>query len=222
MHDAQNLFDLSTSSYGMIWDAGRIMDEVDHPAIIVGIDNGNHDRLLEYSPWENQAMETKFGPEWQGKCGGAGDQYLADLVYHVKPWVDLNYRTLSDSRHTSLGGSSMGGLISLVGILDYPQVFGYALCVSNAFWFARAELLDKIAQYHGSLQGYIYLDVGTDEASDAEYRERYIQDNQMVYDALVKQFDDHVVLKIIEGAKHNELAWQARFKSILLWMRQNG
>ncbi|MCK7479334.1 MAG: alpha/beta hydrolase-fold protein [Candidatus Moduliflexus flocculans] len=49
----------------------------------------------------------------------------------VKPFVDANYPTLPDQRNTFIMGSSMGGLISLYAVSQYPDVFYGAGCVST-------------------------------------------------------------------------------------------
>ena len=46
------------------------------------------------------------------------------LVEEVKPFIDRTYRTLKDAKHTGLGGSSLGGLVSLYLGLKYQSVFG--------------------------------------------------------------------------------------------------
>jgi predicted alpha/beta superfamily hydrolase len=218
MHDGQNLFDQATAAYGMSWDMGSIMDQfaLSHqPYLIVGIDNGELDRLLEYSHWENKAMEQQFDAAWIGRCGGQGALYLQDIVSTIKPMIDAEYRTLSDYHHTMIAGSSMGGLISLMALLEYPLIFGQALCLSNAFWFAIEPLLQTIINYKGPTDRTIYLDVGSEESTDPLRNHHYLHCNQLVYKELKKHFKDHVQLQLILAAKHNELAWNARMLNIL-------
>ena len=95
-------------------------------AIVVGIDNGGSTRLDEYSPWVN----AQYG-------GGQGDVYMDWLANNLKPYIDNTYRTLPDRAHTGIMGSSMGGLISFYGAMQYQNVFGKAGIMSPSFWFSN-------------------------------------------------------------------------------------
>ena len=83
-------------------------------------------RLDEYSPWKN----SKYG-------GGEGGAYIDFLVQTLKPYIDKNYRTLSDQQNTAIIGSSMGGLISFYATLKYPTIFGKSGVYSPSFWFSN-------------------------------------------------------------------------------------
>ena len=128
MQDGQNLFDSQTSFAGE-WQVDETLDRLqqqgDAGCIVVGIDNGGDQRLNEYSPWVN----PQYG-------GGQGDEYVAFLASTLKPYIDAHYRTLSDRLHTGIGGSSMGGLISLYAALQRPDVFGRAAVFSPSLWFS--------------------------------------------------------------------------------------
>jgi predicted alpha/beta superfamily hydrolase len=50
------------------------------------------------------------------------DAYLEMLVKEVKPYIDQHYRTLTGRDDTAIAGSSMGGLISLYALQQYPEV----------------------------------------------------------------------------------------------------
>ncbi len=128
MHDAQNLFD-ETTSYSGEWSVDETLDRLfkdkNLKLIVVGIDNGGEKRLDEYSPWKNE----KYG-------GGEGDAYLDFVVNTLKPYIDNNFNTLKDKTNTAIIGSSMGGLISHYAALKYPEVFGKIGVYSPAFWFS--------------------------------------------------------------------------------------
>src|SRR5437588_435457 len=119
MHDGQNIFDGATSFIpGQEWRidetaqsliaAGKI-----EPLIIVGIYNTGAGRVNEYTP----AEDAKY------KAGGKADLYGRMLTEELKPFIDATYRTLKSGKHTGLGGSSLGGLVSLYLGLKYPKVF---------------------------------------------------------------------------------------------------
>ena len=125
MHDGQNLFDEYTAGYGE-WGIDEILDKmpVKDQCIVVGIDHGGEYRITEYDPYD-----SKYGK-------GRGDDYVDFLAKTLKPYIDNNYRTKKDARHTTVAGSSMGGLISAYAVLKYPNVFGNAGVFSPAFWIA--------------------------------------------------------------------------------------
>ncbi len=70
-------------------------------------------------------------PRYLGLGSEVSDEYLRLIVQDIKPFIDSNYRVLSDAEHTAMMGSSMGGLISLYALTEYPQVFGKVACLST-------------------------------------------------------------------------------------------
>ncbi len=109
LNDGQNLFDGATSFIlGQEWRVDETAQSLIaagpiEPLIIVGINNTGKDRINEYTPME----DTKF------KQGGKADLYGRLIVEELKPFIDANYMKRRDARHTGLGGSSLGGLVSL-------------------------------------------------------------------------------------------------------------
>jgi predicted alpha/beta superfamily hydrolase len=128
MHDAQNLFDRSTSFAGE-WKVDETLDDLiakgGTPCIIVGIDNGGSFRIDELTPWSN----AKYG-------GGDGDKYIKFIVETLKPHIDANYRTLSAQENTGIMGSSLGGLISYYAGIEYHDTFGMVGVFSPSFWYS--------------------------------------------------------------------------------------
>lgn len=195
MHDGQNLFDEYTSGYGE-WGVDEIMDKLpaNEQSVIVGIDHGGENRIMEYDPYV-----TKYGK-------GRGDDYVDFLVKTLKPYIDEHYRTKKDAQHTTVAGSSMGGLISMYAILKYPGVFGSAGIFSPAFWispeiyqYAEGKELKKYSR--------IYFVCG-----DAE-SETMVSDMQKMDDLIRKKgiSDKNTPEVVIKGAKHNEKQWNGDF-----------
>lgn len=119
MHDAQMLFDASTTWNGQEWGVDEAVDRLVRegaiePVIVVGLAN-TETRTEDYSP------------------GARGEAYMRFLVGTVKPMVDATYRTKPGKAHTLTGGSSMGGLIACMLGWAHPEVFGAAMCFSPAF-----------------------------------------------------------------------------------------
>jgi predicted alpha/beta superfamily hydrolase len=148
MHDGQNLFDDSTS-YAGEWSVDESLNDLFKKTvkgfIVVGINHGDSLRIEELTPWKNE----QYG-------GGKGAEYAKFVVETLKPFIDKNYRTLSDKENTGVMGSSLGGLISFYMGLKYPNTFGKAGVFSPSFWFSdecykMAEKFNKAA----SLRMYI-------------------------------------------------------------------
>jgi predicted alpha/beta superfamily hydrolase len=119
MHDGQNIFDPVTSAFGVDWSIDETADDLIkkksiEPIIVVGIYNTS-DRMKEYTP------------------GDKGTAYMNSIVNIVKPLIDSAYRTKPDRKHTIVGGSSAGGIISFMLVWEHPDIFSKAICMSPAF-----------------------------------------------------------------------------------------
>ena len=127
LQDGQNLFDPSTAFGGETWQAGETMallaGEV-LEAIVVAPYHMGTQRIQEYNPFS----------QWRSGRGAAFVEFLAETL---KPIVDHDFRTLRDAANTIIGGSSMGGLISLYAYCVRPDVFGRAMIMSPSLWVAN-------------------------------------------------------------------------------------
>ena len=148
MHDGQMLFDATTTWNHQEWQvdevAGRLIaqDSI-RRCIVVGIDNTGN-RLNDYFPAKTclyVAADKRDGRELKDFLS---DAYLRFLVEEVKPFIDEHYKPLTGREHTFLMGSSMGGLISLYGLCEYPQVFGGAACMSSHLSMAHLPFDDPM------------------------------------------------------------------------------
>ena len=160
LQDGQNLFDGATSvEPGLEWRVDEtaqllIQARLVEPLIIVGISNAGPQRLWEY-----------HSPPWPqpGRADGA-DLYGRMLVEELKPAIDVHYRTHPGPWNTGLGGSSLGGAVSLYLGLKYPQIFGKLAPLSPpGLWGMSARVLQEIAGLWTKLPLRIWLDVGTSE-----------------------------------------------------------
>lgn len=210
MHDGQNLFDNATSFSGE-WGVDETMNALakgqNLEAIIIGIDNGGDARLDEYSPWQNDKY----------KKGGKGDLYLDFIVKTLKPYIDKNYRTLSQSKNTAIIGSSMGGLISFYAGIKYPKTFGKIGIFSPAFWYASKELSFYLNQNKNHFQNSkFYFVAGQHED------ETLPQEIENIHQNLLKKNvkDANINIKIDEDGKHTESYWQREFSKAVLWLFQ--
>lgn len=229
MHDAQNLFDPKTSSYGHHWKVPETLNTLQlsnqiKGYIVVGIDcnlnENSRKRLDEYSPWVNSNLSQFFREVTS--AGGEGFQYVEFLVNTVKPYIDEHYRTNSNKENTVIAGSSMGAVISLVAGFLYPNTFTKIGAFSTAAWFAKDELFQFLKDHFKQTSSKIYLDIGTNEGSNDQTSDInvYVSDSIELNELFLSlgQSKDNLKFVIEENAKHNEIAWANRFPTFIHWM----
>ena len=207
LQDAQNLFDDATS-YAGEWQAdetlNKIFEKTRKSIIVVGIDNGGEKRIKELSPFKN----AKYG-------GGNGDSYVKFIVENLKPYIDKNYRTKPQRKFTTIGGSSLGALISVYAAVKYPETFGKVLAFSSAFWFNAEDLNAFILSSKVNLKNQKYYFIqGKHEDEDME-----AQTNRVIKNLKSKNVKPkNIFLKIDEDGKHNEFYWRREFEGAVLWL----
>ncbi|GAM59484.1 alpha-dextrin endo-1, 6-alpha-glucosidase [Vibrio ishigakensis] len=225
MHDGQNLFDSSISYGGDTWEIPRNVDsffEGKDGVIVVGIDNGSEFdglcRMYEYSPWK---MDQDFIlSDWDPlvyQSGGDGARYIEFITDTLKPYIDQTYRTKSERDNTVIAGSSMGGFISLFGIMQRPDVFSKAGVFSPAFWFNKPAMFDYLQATELEQEIQVYMDMGTQESSGRGIGfEKIYLDGSNEANALLET-KANIDLKYIvdEGAQHTESAWAKRYPEML-------
>jgi len=210
LQDGQNLFDPATSFIpGMDWRVGQTADALIaraaiEPLIIVGIYNTGKKRVREYTP----SRDRKLG-------GGGADRYARMLRYEIMPFIESQYRTLGGAHNTALGGSSLGGLLTIYLGLKLPQVFGKLAVLSPALWWNQRWVLDYAARRRGKNRPRIWLDAGTNEGG------RTLDDVRKLRDILLQkgwQLDRDFHFEEIQGAQHNEAAWAQRVAPFLQFL----
>lgn len=200
LHDGQNIFDDSTSFSGE-WGVDEFFDTTSlAKSIVVAIDNGGQYRLNEYSPYD---ME-RYGE-------GQGKEYVEFIVKILKPYIDRRFRTYRDRRHTFIAGSSMGGLISMYAILQYPRVFGGAGIFSPAFWVAPG-IFDMIRQRGGKIKGNIFFYAGKKEGDSM------VPDMLKALDILNENSRAEIETIIRDEGIHHESAWRKEFPLFYRWI----
>ena len=211
LHDGQNLFDGATSFIpGQEWRVDEtaqslIESRAIEPVIIVGIYNTGKERVDEYTP----SADPKI------KMGGKAELYGRLIVEELKPFIDSHYRTKSDAKDTGLGGSSLGGLVTMYLGLRYPNVFGKLAVVSPSVWWDNRRILGDVSAFGSKQHARIWLDMGTDEGPNAA------SDARSLRDALVaKGWRLGADLEYFEavGAKHTETAWAQRVDPMLRFL----
>jgi predicted alpha/beta superfamily hydrolase len=213
LQDGQNLFDPATAFYGQEWRADITADEMIargqiEPLIMVGIYNTGVRRMSEYAPTRDP----------RHRKGGKADRYAEMLAREIKPFIDHHYRTQKAARHAAVGGSSLGGLVSLVAGLQYPRVFGSLAVMSPSVWWDQRAILRWVHNYPGTIRPRIWLDVGTAEGNQPQL---IVEDTRALREALLQQ-DWREALNLsyheVQGADHSERAWAARFGAVLAYL----
>jgi predicted alpha/beta superfamily hydrolase len=209
MQDGQNLFDRATAFGGVDWNIQGAADRLIYngavePLIIVGIYNAGKSRIPEYTP----TKAPKLG-------GGRADRYAKFLLQEVMPFVQDQYRTLSEPSSTGIGGSSLGGLVSLYIGLKHPQTFGRIAALSPSIWWQQRVILRLAAAAPVPPRPRIWLDVGTREG------QRTVPDVESFRDLLLKKgwkLGEDLHHEVVAGAEHNEAAWSQRVGPFLQFL----
>ena len=244
MQDGQMLFDPAITWNHQEWRADEVAAELIasgrvRPFIIVGVHNGGKDRSIEYFP--QKALES-LPAETRAKLARLeqlanlrlrpqpprADAYLRFLVEELKPYIDAHYSAYTDAPNTAILGSSMGGLISMYAISEYPQVFGAAACMSThwpgvldpeeprvpqAFFDYMRKSLPDPASHR------IYFDHGTGTL-DAAYPALQAQADTVMREKGYASASWQT--RVFPGAEHSEDAWAARLDIPFTFLFGNG
>lgn len=214
MHDGQNLVDKAFYS-GSSWEVLRTMDEFHEygkDMIIVGIDCDDKKRILEYSPFITKniikSMRDQKIPD--DEIRAEADMYGDFILNQVKPYVDGEFRTLSDRDHTYIAGSSCGGIISIYLGIRHQEMFSIIGAFSPAYWFVREKMNDYLRNTRIQYPLRIYHDMGTREN---RLRSFVLLRHQKEFHRIItaKIGTENVIMKVAKGALHNEFAWAERF-----------
>jgi predicted alpha/beta superfamily hydrolase len=210
LNDGQNLFDGRTAYIaGRTWNAHTTADRLTldgeiEPVILVGVANTGLRRMAEYTP----TRDFKMG-------GGEGRSYGRLLIEELKPLIDSSYRTLTEAGNTGLGGSSLGGLISLYLGFTCPEVFGKVAVMSPSLWWDQRSIFNVIDQPRTKPELRIWLDLGAAEGV------RHMRDADHLERQLVKrgwQLGVDLAYMKADGAVHDENAWSERFGDVLRFL----
>lgn len=232
MHDGQNLFDKATAGYGMEWEIDEhlsklIADRKVRPTIVVGIWN-TPKRLQEYVP--SKAFNG-LPPEYRAKIralyGGdpLSDGYVKFIVRELRPMIDARFNVKTDRANTAIMGSSMGSLISLYAIDEYPQIFGEAGMMSTHWPLSFAPDGKAISQEEYETVSSAFERYLTHALPDPRTHKLYFDHGTETLDAIYKQYQDRVdavvakrgyrqgvnwLTRHFPGQKHNEISWASR------------
>ncbi len=215
LHDGQNVFEAATAAFGVEWQADEtaerlILESSIEPLIIVGIYN-TPDRINEYTIHS----DPKLG------LGGKGKLYGRFVMEEVKPFIDEHYRTCPDREHTAVGGSSLGGLISLGMAREQHEHFSKCICMSPSLWWGGGRLLREMARTKSWMKRMrFWIDMGTREGNTRRQPPpgiMYLRRVRRHFKAAGLAENRHYHYWEVEGGEHNEANWAARFDKVLLY-----
>ena len=212
LHDGQNLFDGHTSFIpGRTWqvreqaDAAIESGEVE-PLIIVGIYNTGDRRLAEYTPER----------DWQ-MGGGEAASYGLLLTRELLPWIGERYRVRPERESTGLGGSSLGGLVTLYLGLRHPETFGKLAVLSPSVWWNHKSILGYLNERAPEIweKPRLWLDAG-----DGEGR-RTLENAEQLHRRLIAngwRTGATLHFERVPGGTHDEASWATRVKPMLKFL----
>lgn len=205
LQDGQNLFDdyAPFGNWGLDKKLAVLAAQGMGDIIVIAIDHAAEERIVEFTP----SITTRLGK-------GDGKKYVRFLTDTLKPHVDKHFRTLPEREHTSIGGSSMGGLISIYAGLLYPEVYGKLLIFSPSLWVAP-NIHFQIMHFYEPFDMKVYIYGGENEGMYMIPNiKRFI--SAIEQQGIASNIDFH--LSIDPQGKHNEARWGEEFPKAIEWL----
>ena len=211
MFDGHNLFYDSDATYGKSWGLKEFLDSWEKKIIVVGLEcsHEGNTRLTEYCPY--------YWDSFAGPVYGTGEQTMEWISYELKPMIDRIYRTWAHREATGIGGSSMGGLMSLYAAIRYNDIFSKAACVSSAISFCGKQLRAAIAERNFNPDTKVFLSWGSQEAGSPR--------GKAIANACNRSMNDHLYRKGVRpymyrqiGGRHCEADWEKQVPLFMNWL----
>ena len=207
LQDGQNLYE-DSAPFGT-WAVNKRMAQLAEQGlgdiIIVAIDHAESYRIKEYLPFEH----PQFGQ-------GEGDQYVDFITQELKPQIDKTYRTKPDRGHTGIGGSSMGGLISLHAGLTCPEVYSKLMIFSPSLWIAKG-IYEEAKAYQPQKSTRVFLYAGAQESQGMLPQMMHLRESLSKYE---QQHPDRLAaeMSVHPEGNHSEHFWGEAFPYALRWL----
>jgi enterochelin esterase-like enzyme len=232
MHDGQNLFDKATAGYGMEWEIDEHLSKLirQHkvrPTIVVGIWN-TPKRLQEYVPSRAfNGLPSGYQDKVRALYGGdpLSDGYLKFLVRELRPAIDRRFSVKTDRANTVIMGSSMGSLISLYAIDEYPQIFGGAGMMSTHWPLFMAPDGKSVGDEEYEVVSSAFERYLAPALPDPRTHRLYFDHGSETLDAIYARYQKRVdrvvarrgyrqgvnwLTRNFPGQQHNEISWASR------------
>jgi len=232
MHDGQNLFDTKTAGYGMEWQIDETLDRLIRekkvrPTIVVGIWS-TPKRLQEYVPSKAfNGLPANYRQKVRALYGGdpLSDGYLKFLVRELRPMIDRRFNVKTDAEDTVIMGSSMGALISLYAIDEYPGIFGAGGMMSTHWPLFLKPNGESVSEQEFEVVSSAFERYLSPALPDPRTHRLYFDHGSETLDAIYARYQDRVDAVVrrrgyrqwasslslsFPGEKHNEISWASR------------
>ncbi|MDE6598414.1 MAG: alpha/beta hydrolase [Clostridia bacterium] len=199
MFDGHNLFDDDEATYGKCWGLADYLDYTETQLIIAAVECNTvgNGRLSEYSPVD---FTLRSGERIKGK----GKKYMDWLTKTFKPFIDEIFRTLPDRANTAIGGSSMGGLMTIYALSAYNKYFSRGAALSPSLWVEGGEIPAFVQKAKYGKNTLLYIDYGSKEFSNHSVQ------RQVFANTCACLIEKNVLLtsRIVPGGDHSEASWE--------------
>lgn len=207
LQDAQNLFN-EASAFGN-WQIDKklsILAEYGRgDLIVIAVEHGSEERINEYIFDNNTVAKNS-----------EGKKYIRFITDTLKPYVDSVYRTKKEREFTGIGGSSLGGLISIYSGFLYPEVYSKLMIFSPSLWVEPNNNFPMFS-YTIPYKTKVYIYGGEQEGSDMVQRIRVFEEKMKKWEEQ-KLFDFEFRTSINEEGTHNEFYWSQEFPKAVEWL----
>lgn len=201
MFDGHNLFTDEEATYGKCWGLGDYLDYTGAQIIVAAVECNTQDngRLSEYSP-------VNFTMHDGTKIKGKGKKYMDWLVREFKPYIDCKYPTLPDRLNTAIGGSSMGGLMTVYAILNYNKYFSKGAALSPSLWVYGDNTPEVIQKGSARRDTILYMDYGSREFKNHSNQRKAFSEACAAF----IQKGVNLTARIVPGGTHCESSWEGQ------------
>ncbi|MEZ4966782.1 MAG: alpha/beta hydrolase-fold protein [Saprospiraceae bacterium] len=209
LQDGQNLFEENApfGTWGVDKKLAALAQDGKGDFIVVAIDHGGKERIKEFLPYKSK--------QWGD---GLGREYAGFLAETLKPYIDNNFRTLPGREHTGIGGSSMGGLISIYAGLMFPEVYSKFMIFSPSLWASPKIYAEpmRFAAYAPPAKFYLYggSREGAGMVANLQHFREAVESNSRGTVQVRLETDAH--------GKHNEARWGTEFPRAAGWLFSDG
>ncbi len=217
MWDGQNLFNDCDATFGKSWGLAGYLHGYWKKMIIVGMEcaHNSPQRCNEYCPYKVEIGDV-------GMLRGDAQHTMKWVLEVVKPYVDENFRTWSHREATAVGGSSMGGMMSLYTILKHNDVFSKAAVVSPAIMTSMKQFTNEINNADIQPDTRIFFSWGTEEWGSTKLEQTMHDDINILEESIQKKQPSCRMYKLRqEGGGHNEASWERQLPILMPFIWEN-
>lgn len=215
MFDGHNLFFDEVATYGKSWGLKDYLDKTKLPLVVIGVDCSHvgDARLEEYCPFP--AKETFWLDSLEAKGQITATWFIEKLI----PYCESHFRIQKNRKHIGIGGSSMGGLMSLYMVTKYNRKFSKAMVVSPSLPVCFEEMKDLLLHSKIKEDTRVYLDYGSNEfktkKSFSSHMGKLLEINH-----LFQMYHCQTLPNIVQDGTHSEASWETILPTVLPFLYQ--